>query len=343
MKSRTTLEIQEGAILQGIEDLDEYLPISIFRFNGTMQKCYSSLITSKGTHNITITGKGTLSGSGVGHSRATTGPQVILFSGCKDILIENITVLNAGRWTIHPLFSTNIIIRGLDIKTYGKNADGIDPDSCTNVLITECNFRTGDDCIAIKSGKNQGGVDIGIPCENITVTKCTMFVGHAAVAIGSEMSGGVKNVLVKDCVVYGDRSYKTEKGLNRAFDIKTRKGRGGYVENIVVSNIQVFNVPRAIFVRMSYRGNKGRDLIPGKAGISKIRNITYKDIMIHGGGMGQVKGAEESPVRGVILKNIISDGSKKLDLKNITGLVLENVKNEDSDKAVKMDNVQLKE
>ena len=333
MKSKTTLHIEEDAILIGSDEEVRDYPIIDSRFNGVEQKSHASVINAIGMHDITITGKGTVSGSGVGGTRPPTGPRVIEFIRCRNVVIEDITVLNKGRWTIHPLYSTNVIGRRLTIRTTGKNCDGFNPDSCNNVLITDCVFHNEEDCIAIKSGKNQQAVDIGIPCENITVTKCTMLAGSAAVAIGSEMSGGIKNVVIKNCVF---------KNMPRGVDLKTRRGRGGIVENIMVSNIKTINLKGSpLQIRMDYKPNKGT-LIEGKAGIPKFRNITFQDFDIKGRKIGKIVGMEESYIENVTVKNIRSNGSKKLELKNIKGLVIENVRNISSRKAVKMKNVEMK-
>ncbi|RKY09094.1 MAG: glycoside hydrolase family 28 protein [Planctomycetota bacterium] len=333
IKSNTTLVIEEGAVLTGSSEEVRDYPVIDSRFAGTEQKSHASLINAIDVHDITITGKGVVAGSGVGGSRPPTGPRVIEFIRCKNVLLENIKVTNTGRWTIHPLYCTNVVIKGLDIRTTGPNADGIDPDSCSNVLITECTFETGDDCIAIKSGKNQQAVDIGIPCENVTITKCTMLGGHACVAIGSEISGGIRNIVVKDCVF---------KNMHRGFDVKTREGRGGFVENITVENIKTFGIKNAVLMRMDYPGNKG-DLIKGPAGISTVRNITCRNIEIHDGGMGSIRGVKESPIQGLTFKNFMCHGNSELKIKNVSGLVIENIRNKNSDKAVTMTDVKLQD
>ncbi len=333
IKSNTTLCIEEGAVLQGSSAESRDYPVIDSRFAGTEQKCHASLINAIDAHDVTITGRGTVAGSGIGGSRPPTGPRVIEFIRCRNVLLENIKVTNKGRWTIHPLYCKNVIIRGLDIRTTGPNADGIDPDSCDKVLITKCTFETGDDCIAIKSGKNQQAVDIGIPCQNVTVTKCTMLGGHACVALGSEISGGIRNIVVKNCVF---------KNMHRGFDIKTRKGRGGFVENVTVENIKTFGVKNAILMRMDYPGNKG-DLIEGPAGISTVRNITCRNFDIHNGGMGGVRGAKESPIQDLTLKNFMCHGNGKLKIEAVNGLVIENIRNKNTDKAVTMTNVKLRD
>ncbi len=333
MKSKTTLRIEEGATLIGSDEEVRDYPVIDSRFNGVEQKCHASVINAIGMHDITITGKGTVSGSGVGGTRPPTGPRVIEFIHCRDVLIENITVLNKGRWTIHPLYSTNVTGRGLTIRTTGKNSDGFNPDSCNNVLITDCTFKTGDDCIAIKSGKNQQAIDIGIPCQNITVTNCTMLGGYGAICIGSEMSGGIRNVKITDCVI---------KNNGTGFNIKTRKGRGGIVENIEVSNIEMYNVNTPIALYMNYKFNAG-DLISGPDGIPTFQNITIKDLTINGAKrIGTIHGIEESPIRNLTLKNIICDGEGSLDMNYIKGLAFDKIQNKDGSTALILKNVDLK-
>ncbi len=353
IKSRTTLRIEKGAILEGSKKLDDYPIRPSFRLGGTEQKSHSSLVSAIGAQDITITGEGLISGSGLRRSKksSASSPRVIQIVGCKNVLLENFTVTNQARWTIHPLYCTNFTARNLRVLVTagGRNGDGLNPESCTNVLITDCTFKTKDDCIAIKSGKNQQGVDIGIPCQNVTVTKCTMLRGYGAVCIGSDMSGGIRNIVIKDCVF---------KDVDRGIDIKTRKGRGGIVENVFVSNIQTFDLGSPIVIRMDYPWNTG-NLIQGEAGIPIIRNITFKDIKIHGKGirevkekgkikrmgigMGRICGMEESPIQGVTLKNIIAEGNAQLRMEHVTGLVIDNVRNSKSDKAIGMKDVKLQE
>ena len=333
LKSNTTLVIEEGALLEGSSEEVRDYPVIDSRFNGTEQKSHASLINAIDVHNVTITGKGTVSGSGIGGTRPPTGPRVIEFIRCNNVLLENIKVLNKGRWTIHPLYSKNVVIRGLDILTTGQNSDGIDPDSCDTMLITDCTFDTGDDCIAIKSGKNQNGVDVGIPCENITVTNCTMNGGSACVALGSEISGGIRNILVRDCV------FNT---MHRGFDIKTREGRGGFVENVLVENIKTFKVSNALLMRMDYRANAGNDLIAGPAGISTFKNIVCRNFEIINGGMGGIRGSKKNPIQNLTIKNFTSDGSGELKIETVNGLVVENIRNKNGDNAVVMKDVKLR-
>ncbi len=331
MKSRTTLLIEEGAVLKGSLNKEGY-PIIDSRFMGTEQKCHASLINVIDENDITITGKGIVAGSGIGGAGSPSGPRVIEFIRCRNILIENIKVTNTGRWCIHPIYCTNVVVRGVEIRSTGPMADGIDPDSSTNVLITDCIFETGDDCIAIKSGKGQQAVDIGIPCQNITITDCTMLGGHACVALGSEISGGIRNVFVRDCVF---------KNMHRAIDVKTKKGRGGYVENISVENIKTYNIPNAFLMRVDYPGNTGK-LIEGPAGLSTLRNMTFKNFEIFDGGFGGVKGSEENPIHDLTFINIKSDGKKDFNIRWVNGLTVKNISNKQKDDAAVITNCIMK-
>ena len=150
-------------------------------------------------------------------------PQFIQVYQCDRVLIEGITFNNAPFWILHPLLSKNIMVRGNTFDSHGPNNDGCDPESCENVLIENCIFNTGDDCIAIKSGKNNDGRHWNIPSKNIIVRNCTMKDGHAAVAIGSEISGSCYNVWMEDCIVGSPE-------MDRPFRIKSNAQRGGIVK-----------------------------------------------------------------------------------------------------------------
>jgi polygalacturonase len=165
---------------------------------------------------------------------------------CKNILFEGFTIINSPFWLLHPLMSENIIVRGLTLKSHGPNNDGCDPESCKNVLIEDCLFDTGDDCIAIKSGKNNDGRKWGIPSENIIVRNCTMKEGHGGVVLGSEISGNVRNVWVENCRM-------DSPNLERVIRIKSNPIRGGLLENFFIRNIEVGECSEAIFrVEMKY-------------------------------------------------------------------------------------------
>jgi unsaturated rhamnogalacturonyl hydrolase len=157
---------------------------------------------------------------------------------CKNVLIEGVRIRRSPMWEITPCLCTNVIVRGVNILSHGPNNDGCDPESCRDVLIEDCLFDTGDDCIAIKSGRNNDGRRVNVPSENIVIRNCTMADGHGGVTIGSEISGGCRNVFVEDCVMDSPE-------LDRVFRFKSNAVRGGVVENIFMRNVTVGQVADA--------------------------------------------------------------------------------------------------
>lgn len=166
-------------------------------------------------------------------------PPFVSFMNCNSVLIEGLLIKNSPFWVLHPIFCTNLIVRGVKIDSHGPNNDGCDPESCKNVLIEDCVFNTGDDCIAIKSGRNNDGRKWNIPSENIVVRRCQMKDGHGGIVIGSEISGGYRNLYVEDCEM-------DSPNLDRIVRIKTNACRGGIIENIFVRNITVNECNEAI-------------------------------------------------------------------------------------------------
>ncbi|HNX89532.1 MAG TPA: glycoside hydrolase family 28 protein [Paludibacteraceae bacterium] len=159
-------------------------------------------------------------------------PQMINLYLCNNVLIEGVKILRSPFWVIHPLMCNNVIVRGVRVENDGPNGDGCDPEACSNVLIENCYFSTGDDCIAIKSGRNNDGRLWSQPSENIIVRNCEMKNGHGGVVIGSEISGGYKNLFVENCRMNSPL-------LDRVIRIKTNTLRGGTIQNIYVRNIEV--------------------------------------------------------------------------------------------------------
>jgi polygalacturonase len=124
------------------------------------------------------------------------------------VFVEGVTFVNGPMWTMHPVYCEGVIVRDVTVRTEGPNTDGLNPDSCRNVLVEGCTFATGDDCVAINAGMNEDGWRVGRPCENVVIRRCRMIEGHGGVVIGSGMSGGVRNVYVHDCVFEGgDRGF----------------------------------------------------------------------------------------------------------------------------------------
>lgn len=177
-------------------------------------------------------------------------PQFVNFYKCNTILIKDVTLLNSPFWVLHPLLSQNIVVKGVKIVNDGPNGDGCDPESCKNVLIEDCFFNTGDDCIAIKSGRNKDGRKWNIPSENIIVRNCKMANGHGGVVIGSEISGGYRNLFVENCDMDSPE-------LERVIRIKTNTCRGGLIENVYVRNVKVGQCREAVLkINLNYESRE---------------------------------------------------------------------------------------
>ena len=197
-------------------------------------------------------------------------------------------------WFLHPVLSQNITVRGVTIVGKGPNNDGLDPESCKNILIEDCVFDTGDDCIAIKSGRNGDGRRLNISSENIIVKNCTMKDGHGGVVIGSEITGGCKNVFIENCKM-------DSPNLDRAIRIKTNNIRGGVVENIYARNVKIGEVKEAILkINLKYEPDE-----IGERNFNPIvRNIFLENIKSNKSKYAfYLDGLEESIIKNIFITN----------------------------------------
>ena len=232
---------------------------------------------------------------------------------CENVLIKDVKIINAPFWIIHPMKSKNVIVDGVHIASHGPNNDGCDPEYSKNVLIKNSIFNTGDDCIAIKAGRDAEGRRVGITTENIIVRDCKMIDGHGGVVIGSEMSAGVKNVFAYNC-------YMDSPNLDRAIRLKTNTKRGGFVDGLYVKNITVGQVKEALLhitMKYSVYGNQTGDFIP------KIKNIYMENITVKDAGKYVIfaDGLENSKIENITLKNIKIDKVKdEFKINNIKNL-----------------------
>lgn len=257
LKSNMNLYIEAGAEILFSNNINEY-PIVNSRWEGVKRDVYASCIYAENEENISITGQGTLNGQGdfwwkIFREKQNEYPRPKLISpdNCKNILIEGVKLINSPSWTINPICCENVTIDKVTIiNPYDSpNTDGIDPESCYNVHISNCHIDVGDDCIAVKAGTED--TKEKIPCKNIVITNCTMVHGHGGVVLGSEMSGGIINVTISNCVFNG-----TDRGIR----LKSRRGRGGIVEDIRINNIIMENVLCPFVANLYYYcGPKGKD------------------------------------------------------------------------------------
>ena len=258
LRNNISLHLDAGAVILGSLNPDDY-PIIHSRWEGKHQDTYAPLITGQNLNNVSVVGRGTIDGRGAKWWQAKKDgtlahprPRLVSFSDCTNVLIEGITATNSPSWTINPVHCQNVNIRGITVinPADSPNTDGINPDSCRLVRISDCYVSVGDDCITIKSGTEHEALDRYAPCRDITITNCTLERGHGGVVIGSEMSGGVKNVVISNCVFIG-----TDRGIR----IKSRRGRGGIIEDIRVSNLIMDGVlcpfTMNLYYHIGVRGN----------------------------------------------------------------------------------------
>ncbi|TAK94929.1 glycoside hydrolase family 28 protein [Patescibacteria group bacterium] len=346
LASHIDLHLDRGAELQFDDNPALYLPVVFTRFEGIELMNYSPLIYVKDATDIAITGEGKLNGqnkewqkwkgwqsneaaslyemgrNGVpvaervfGSDRKGLRPSFVQFINCKNILLEQFSITSSPMWTIHPVYSENILIRNLTIDTEGHNTDGIVIDSSRNVLIENSEIKSGDDNIAIKSGLDQDGWRVNRPSENVIIRNCIFTGGHSAVAIGSEMSGGIRNVLVEN-----SRLPLVDQGVR----IKSVDGRGGIVENVWVKNIEAGVIDNAVFqIDLTYDAtsveSKNRDT-------PTIQNIYVDDIRCEQTKYAvRIEGLKEKPINHVIVTNLSANTSKGNLLSNISNSSIFNV------------------
>lgn len=276
LKSNVNLHVAGGATLRFSTDPADY-PLVFTRWEGVECMNYSPLIYAFEQENIAVTGEGTLDGgadwdnwwawndkkkgpvkqkpgrdrlfgmgqAGVPVARRVFGdghflrPNFVQPYRCKNILIEGVTIVRSPMWELHPVLSENITIRGVKISSHGPNNDGCDPESSRNILIEDCVFDTGDDCIAIKSGRNNDGRRVNVPSENIVIRRSRMKDGHGGVVLGSECTGGIRNVFIEDCEM-------DSPDLDRALRFKNNAVRGGVLENVFMRRVKVGRVGEAV-------------------------------------------------------------------------------------------------
>lgn len=235
-------------------------------------------------------------------------PVMVSLVSCNKVLLDGPVFQNSPAWCLHPLMCENLTVRNVDVRNpwYSQNGDGIDIESCKNSVVTNCTFDVGDDAICVKSGKDKDGRDRGMPTENLIVKNCTVYHGHGGFTVGSEMSGGVKNMHVSDCTFIG-----TDVGLR----FKSTRGRGGVVEGVYISNIDMVDIPaNAISFNLYYGGLSVSEMLEqnkqGK-GEEKVPPVTeetpeFKDIHI-----------KNITCRGA-LQAIYLQGLPEMNLKNVT-------------------------
>jgi polygalacturonase len=294
------------------------------RWEGHWIKGYIGFINAMDAENIGLVGPGKIVGSPAvkGRVERPSGyrlPALIEFNNCKNVRVENLTTVQFGMWSTHPVYCENVTFKNVSFKS---GADGIDVDSCKHVVIDTCSFDTGDDSISLKSGRGAEGNTIGRVCEDVLITNCTMSdAGFACIGIGSETSAGVRNVRIEHCKLIHARSH--------AIYIKSRVGRGAFVEDITVTDCDVSGVAQG-FLRINDEGSGKSDgdaSVPGEAGIPVFRNFRFSNIRVTD--VPDLVSATESdprkPLDGLVLENITGTCRKGIALANMTHVRLSGI------------------
>jgi polygalacturonase len=346
LHSNMTLYADSGATTLFSDDFDDYPPVRT-RWEGIECYGFSPLIYGFELENVSIVGRGTLDGQGRRwweklRSRRATGrirpetrwekelarmnqayetagsggggremqflrPPLIQLMGCRNVSIRDVTCTNSPFWNTHLVCCDDAVIEGVRFRNpkNAPNTDGLDLDSCSNVRVSNCLFDVGDDCLCLKAGIGEDGRKAGRPTENITVTNCTMLQGHGGVVFGSETAGGIRDVSVSNCIFEG-----TDRGIR----IKSRRNRGGVVEDIHFSDIIMKNVLCPFVINMFYRcGSKPEEdwlftetpqpiseTTPQVRGLS-LANITDRQVRA---AAGFIYGLPERPVQNLRLINV---------------------------------------
>ncbi len=333
LRTKTTVQLDAGATIKATDNRDD------FAVEGKTNT-FVPFIGGKNLQDVTITGRGTIDGSGAKWwgpaeeaRRKQPGytlprPNLIVLTGCTNLRVENITLRDSPKFHLVPTDCDGVVISNVTIiaPEHAANTDAIDPTVCRNVLITKCRIDVGDDNVAIKSGHKVEGHEFA--SDNTTVTDCTFLHGHG-MSIGSETAGGVRNVMVRNCTFEG-----TENGIR----IKSQRGRGGVVENVSFSDLTMKDVDPAITLTCYYMYNSAGDRVqksapehdtaqPVDAKTPVFRNIQIKNLQATTRrAAGIIQGLPESPITNVVLENVsIGAATKGLTIKNATGVQFKNV------------------
>ena len=350
LKSRVNLHLQKGALVRFVTDPARYLPPVLTRWEGVELMGYSPLIYAFEQESIAVTGEGTLDGQagpdrwwswrkdgpesqkpdrtrlfqqaeagapvaervyGAGHYLR---PPFLEPYRCRNVLIEGVTIRSSPFWVIHPVLCRNVTVRNVTVVSHGPNNDGCDPESSSDVLIEGSVFDTGDDCIALKSGRNADGRRLNVPVERVVVRRCRMRAGHGGVTIGSEISGGARDVFVERCEM-------SSPDLERGIRVKTNAMRGGVVENLFVRDVSIGEVGNAVDVDMLYE--------EGAAGPHRpvVRNIRIERLDVRKAAYALfLRTLDGSPLQRMVVKDSafrsVTRGNR---IEGVVDLALENV------------------
>ena len=325
-KEGVDLHIEENGVLKGSVNPDDYPQIGT-RWEGEEMVWTSALVNFFNMKDVDLTGKGTIDGSGDewmqryprGTQQLQVGrPRLIGIQNCKDVDVRGLSLKNQACWGLFVLYSRDVFIEGVTIRAEHNiiSSDGIDIDSCKNVHISRCDIDVNDDCIAIKSGKDEDGLRVNRPAEDILIEKCHFRYGHGGVSMGSEMSGGIRNVEIRDCIMDADNWAPIR--------FKSQPSRGGIVENITYRNLVLNNTRQAFEFNMAWRMRP--PLKPASDPLPLVRNVKIINVSGVTDKVGYIYGLEDSPVQNVTFKKCSIKAKSGLKLEHVEGLDLSGLK-----------------
>ncbi|MCX6238028.1 MAG: glycosyl hydrolase family 28 protein [Bacteroidia bacterium] len=333
LKQGVDLRIDKDGALKGTTNIDDY-PAVATRWEGEEREWTSALVNAFGMNYFTLSGEGTIDGSGekwvemnrekrLNPTPAPTGkprygsPRLIALQNCKNSTISGLNLKNQACWCVFILYSEKIEIKNLIIRAEHNipMSDGIDPDSSKDIHIRGCDIDVNDDCIAIKSGKDEDGRRVNRPCENVLVEKCIFRYGHGGVSMGSEVSGGIRNITIQNCVMEADNWAPIR--------FKCQPSRGGVVENITYRDIQLKDTRKAFEFNMEWRMVNPK---PASDPLPVFRNVRIINVSGTTASVGDMHGLKDSPIRNVIFENCSITAKRGFVLDNVEGLDISGLK-----------------
>jgi exo-poly-alpha-galacturonosidase len=324
LKKNVDLLVEKDGVLKGSVSQIDY-PQIYTRWEGTEMKFTAALVNADSLKNIKISGEGMIDGSGdewvklirnrdTGRTAVRLGrPRLIGIQNCSNVEVSGLKLHNQAVWCVHILYCEDVVLENLNITADHNipSSDGIDIDSSKKVKVRKCDIDVNDDCISIKSGKDEDGLRVNRSCEEIVIENCRFGYGHGGVAMGSETSGGIKNVLIKDCIA--------EAGNWAPIRFKSQPSRGGVVENITYQNFTLKDTRKAVEFNMAWR-MVGQIKPPAKV-LPVVKNVQIINVSGTVNTVGDIHGLEGSPIIGVTFKNCKITAQK--------GLLIEHARNVD--------------
>lgn len=324
LRAKTTLRLDQDAVLEGSGDFADY-PVTQVRWEGKWIEGHTALLYAIDAANIGVTGGKIVGNAALGGrpnaQNPLRHPALMEFIRCSGVRLEGFSTSYDHMWSVHPTDCEDVTIRGLTIRSTGGNGDGIDIDSCRRVWIDGCDIATGDDCISLKSGRGEEGFTLGHATEEVRITHCTFADSiYACIGIGSETSGGIRGVRIEHCKFTHAKTY--------AIYIKTKVGRGAFIEDIAATDLDVSGMLGG-FLRLNLLNSGLQDPqpVPGLEGIPATANFRFSNVRVSACA-ALVDGVEispDKPLRGLVLENISGTCAKGISLANVRRVEIRNV------------------